>query len=253
MKNSTSKIFASSICAVLATTGISNASVISIDLAGVMTTQANNFTITGNFLRANSLIIGGDGVDNGVVTAPASSGNVLGQTPNTTTIDVNDFGTFIANRNVFLGNGGSGTHTFTVTTGGLADFNDTVGVGRDEATGVLDIQGGVVEIAGNLDFFNGGGGNIAGDDSAINFGTADTGSLTVTGSILDQGGATVSFENLFDTGFLTADGQVDGDSFADIFEFDADTNTLSLVAVPEPSSTALLGLGALALILRRKK
>ena len=61
----------------------------------------------------------------------------------------------------------------------------------------------------------------------------------------------MSFENLFDTGFLTADGQVDGDSFADIFEVNG--NTLSLVAVPEPSSTALLGLGALALILRRKK
>ena len=105
MKNSTSKIFASSICAVLATTGISNASVISIDLAGVMTTQANNFTIAGQFLRTNSLIIGGDGVDNGVVTSPASNtqGNIFGQTPNTTTIDVNDFGTFILDINIFLG------------------------------------------------------------------------------------------------------------------------------------------------------
>ena len=175
----------------------------------------------------------------------------FGQTPNTTTIDVNDFGTFIVDINIFLGNGGSGTHTFTVATGGLADFNGTVGVGRDEATGVLDIQGGVVEIAGNLDFFNGSNANAAGVGSLINFGTADTGSLTVDGTIIDEDNNTVSFENLFDTGFLTADGQVAGDSFADIFEVNG--NTLSLVAVPEPSSTALLGLGALALILRRKK
>lgn len=52
-------------------------------------------------------------------------------------------------------------------------------------------------------------------------------------------------------GFLLDGTAIDATSFANNFEVSGDGTTLTLV--PEPSSTALLGLGGLALILRRRK
>jgi len=56
------------------------------------------------------------------------------------------------------------------------------------------------------------------------------------------------YEAFYTDGDLTIGGD-NSAAFADVFQVSG--NTLSLV--PEPSSTALLGLGGLALILRRRK
>jgi len=257
MKHRTSKILASSISALLVTTGISQAGLVFTTdiITGVETDRGTSFTIDpavndidgepidNNFLRINNVLV----LTGGTFTAPAASGNVFGQTPNATTIDING-GTFIADRSVFLGNGGSGSNTFTITSG-LADFNGTVGIARDGATSLLDIQGGVVDITNDLDFRNGSAGN-----SGVN-GLIDLsgGELIVGGSIIDVDGNASSFEGLFNDGFLLSGGQGvdDGLVFANVFTVDAATGTLAVV--PEPSSAALLGLGGLALIMRRRK
>ena len=212
----------------------------------MVTDQGDNFTVpTGNFLRDNSLLIEAGG------TATTSQGNIFAQTTSDTTIDINggifnvEAGAGGNNGVVFLGNGGA-VHTFTIT-GGEANFDVDLGIARDEATSLLDIQGGVVDITGNLDFFNGSTGN-----SGVN-GLIDLsgGELIVGGDIIDVTGATSSFEDLFNDGFLLSGGQgvADG-AFTDFFAVDASGN---LAVVPEPSSAALLGLGGLALIMRRRK
>lgn len=66
--------------------------------------------------------------------------------------------------------------------------------------------------------------------------------------------STLTWETLWDEGVLQYNGGNSG-SFADHFTTSgiAGTDGYSLKSVPEPSSTVLLGLGSLAIILRRRK
>ena len=143
-----------------------------------------------------------------------------------------------------MGNAANSSNTFTIS-GGLADFQSDLGIGRDDATGLLIISGGTVNVTGALSFDVVNGGNSATDvaDGTIDFTTGSTGELTVTGL------TATDYEAFYTAGDLTFAGD-NSAAFADVFEVSG--NTLSLV-VPEPSSTALLGLGGLALILRRRK
>ena len=211
-------------------------------VAGVQATRSSNelreqnLTITGvgdvfTYDNAgNSAVIGGNG------------GGAFN-----TTIDVSN-GSFIAQGldNFFLGNSSGDSNVFTVT-GGSVLFDSNLGIGRDESTGnLLTISGGTVNITGTLSFDVPGNVNDLDDaaDGTLDFTAGSTGSLTVTG--LDA----AAYEAFYDAGDLTFAG-ANTETFSDVFQVSG--NTLSLVAVPEPSSTALLGLGGLALILRRRK
>jgi hypothetical protein len=106
--------------------------------------------------------------------------------------------------------------------------------GRNGGVGILNLAGGPVTIGDSTP-------DIAGNDR-LNFTTGSTGSFDVTGW------TQTDYETLWTNGNLTVNGGQTGD-FSDNFQVTGST----LTTVPEPSSAALLGLGGLALILRRRK
>ena len=134
----------------------------------------------------------------------------------------------------YLGNTGGDTGIINMNSGvfdgsGLTDF----AFGRDGGVGILNLAGGTFSI---------GSAPAIGGTDLLNFTAGSTGSFDVTGW------TTTDYETLWDNGNLTVDNGQTG-AFDDNFDVSGST----LTAVPEPSSTALLGLGGLALILRRRK
>jgi hypothetical protein len=105
--------------------------------------------------------------------------------------------------------------------------------GRNGGVGILNLAGGTFSI--------GSAPTIGGSDR-LNFTTGSTGSFDVTGW------TQTDYEALWNSGNLTVNGGQTGD-FSDNFQVTGST----LTTVPEPSSAALLGLGGIALILRRRK
>ncbi|NWK55009.1 PEP-CTERM sorting domain-containing protein [Verrucomicrobiaceae bacterium N1E253] len=159
----------------------------------------------------------------------------------TTTINIETGGTMTwenatsANSTrLFLGNQTAGSTGIINLNGGDflgANLTEFI-LGRNDATGLFNISAGTAEF-GNLQFGSGTG--------TIDFTAGSTGSLTVTGY------TQTDYETLWTDGNLTYGGAQSG-TFADNFSVSGST----LTAVPEPSSAALLGLGGIALVLRRR-
>ena len=174
---------------------------------------------------SSSAVIGGDGGGAFVTTIDISAGSFIG-----------------AGRGYFLGNGNGDGNIFNLS-GGSVLFEQGLGIARDDSTALVTISGGSFTVDGALTFDIASGGGVDTADGSIDFTTGSTGTLTVAGL------TETDYEALYTAGDLTFAGD-NSATFADVFEVSG--NTLSLV-VPEPSSTALLGLGGLALILRRRK
>ena len=128
--------------------------------------------------------------------------------------------------------------------GGVAQFDDNVGIGRDEATTLVTISGGSFNVDGVLSFDV--PANAAGDRpgfGTIDFTDGSTGSLTVAGL------GEADFAAFVASGDITFDGAaVAAADFGTIFSVSGST-----LSIPEPASLALVGLGALAMAGRRRR
>lgn len=108
-----------------------------------------------------------------------------------------------------------------------------------------------------LQFAAGGSGTVVFDEvfdtwattsEILDFETGNTGTFTV------NNGTLAAYTTRFEGGAIRVNGaDVSAGLITDYFDVSADGKTISLAAVPEPSSAALLGLGGIALILRRRK
>ncbi len=105
--------------------------------------------------------------------------------------------------------------------------------------------------------FTNAAGGLGTTNHVLNF-TAAGGSISVGAAGIEYNNDNIklSYEDLWNDGVIQINGSSSG-TFSDYFAVTgsngSDGYTLTAIAVPEPSSAALLGLGGLALILRRRK
>ncbi len=222
--------------------------------ASTLAATAGNVAVGGNITTPTTIASGDFWQSNGTTTTIQSGGSLV----------VTD-----ASWETIIQQAAAGTSTLTVETGGSLDFSGASGngtrffVGNSNGNGILNLNGGSL-IGATLTEFSIGREGATGTfninagtatvghlevdsdgTSTVNFGENSTGELTVTGW------STSNFEALWNDGKLTYNGAQTG-SFSDHFQVSGVTGS-TLSVVPEPSSTALLGLGGLALILRRRK
>lgn len=171
-----------------------------------------------------------------------------------------DNGTWTTTSNFRVGyDSGDAGGAFNLTNGSSATFGNEFWVGRPDIENTNVVFS--MTIAGNSSVdFNGGVGlwlwdaHLTGNDYKVNF----TGNGSIEGRIgYEDGGGTnnaITWEELWTAGILQHNGGNAG-NFTDHFTTTGTAGTIgyTLTAVPEPSSTALLGLGGLALIMRRRK
>lgn len=209
--------------------------------------------------------------DNGNATGLPGSGDtatiaVDGTIVNTTT----NFGTAIVNHTAgtltsnasainLNFNGAGGTYNLqggTLVLRGLQANNSTInlesglvrlGTTTNTGIGFGVNNGGTLNIGGSVVIESDRAITSPFDTGTFDFASDWTGSFTVDG-FAEAGG----FENLLQDFGASVDGVVVNETNFDTF-FETSNNGLTLTAVPEPSSAALLGLGGLALIMRRRK
>ena len=192
----------------------------------------------------------------------AVDGIIVNGTTNFGTATVNHTaGTLTSNAsNINLNfNGAGGTYNLqggTLVLRGLQANNATInlesglvrlGTTTDTGIGFGVNNNGTLNISGSVDIESDRAITNQFDTGTFDFASDWTGSFTVVG-FENAGG----FQNLVQEFGASVDGtEVTDANFGDFFELS--TDGLTLTAVPEPSSAALLGLGGLALIMRRRK
>lgn len=201
---------------------------------GIDSSNWNNTASVGaGNLPSGSIAAGGIKNDSGVIVTGAdltwTSPNVFYPTGASQATDAGKLFTG------YLDEGGSGSNGFTLSNFGLAQYDLYLFVAGDQGQAA----------GGTTSFLNDGyvvNGVNSGDFTALGF---NGGTLVeAQGTVGGVAGNYIKFSNL--TGNLTVASDNSGAGRSPI-------NGFVVVAIPEPSSTALLGLGGLALILRRRK
>lgn len=260
-----------------------------VALTGVIlgTGVANAATVFNNNDGANSHITTAGNWSNG---APGTGNN--GTISIDSTSDSGNFGTGWGTASItfdggthtarkFQENNGSATIVFDggslTSTTGLAANGSLMQLKSDLSSlscatfgvangGIWELTAGSITSTGAINFNSAGDGinngkvsSLGGSAMVTGVSTAGIGSLDIatnwTGSFTLSGySSSNDWEtSLVGTGATYGGAAIDAASFANNFSVSANGQTLSVVAVPEPSSTALLGLGSLTLILRRRK
>lgn len=194
-----------------------------LDRAGWSSSEGETIALT-NGLASTS----GFSATGGTLTATANDFDIFG--------DTNSYDLVMTI--VITGNG------ISVPSNGIVQLG--LGDSVSYATPTLTIyEAGTLNVASNVtvDAFNG-----FFDARTSIFGVSDTGSITNSGATLNQ--SLVSGLNTYGP---TSDVTFTNTPGGDAININSISGGFTVTAVPEPSSTALLGLGGLALILRRRK
>lgn len=175
-------------------------------------------------------------------------------------------GTIIFDNSSLVGNGNimavnyeqQGAMSWTLQNGSSFSSNGEFWMGPNNATqtGNTTIS---IDGTSNITLTGGGGASLflwnAAASHTINFeGTGGFLSVGAAGIEYNNDNTKLSFEDLWDAGVLTRNGGQVG-TFAENFVESGSNGSdgYTVTAIPEPSSTALIGLAGLALILRRRK
>ena len=228
---------------------------------------SNEITISnGTFADYNP---GGDFVSNGTFTVSGANSGWVTDDSNWSrfngTVNVLNGGRIDRNSggNLVFGsdNVASGSTIDLTVNGGIVETNSELWFGWNTA-GVTQNVNVNVSGGGSLTSFGGGGASIFAWDNVI-FNFTGAGTITANNQGIKYGansgaGLTAgTWENQWAAGTLRFNGLSgqDGETFSDYFSTTGTNGSTvyTLTAVPEPSVSALFGLGGLALILRRRK
>ena len=209
----------------------------------------------GGILNAGNSKVGNNGACTGTLIIDAggtvnATGGWLMVAGNSTVTGVADVsGTLSSSGHLWAATGTGSTAIIDINTGGVVNINGMLGLGTINA---VDPSGGIATLNVN-------------DGGLLNL-------AQIHGGIMDDTGGTYSIQagsslQLFGSGIVTktdnfvavleeyaAEGLIFGNGVAGnvAVSYDSGTNLTTVAVVPEPASMALFGLGALAL-LRKKK